>query len=939
MAESIRQAVVKENSRASNRTADRIEPNRCAQSAVDALRIAYGSGSLKRGPQVLTLSRAASQNSSWSQRTLLLLQRTRGNQYVQRMMLQTGQSGESTADSYIKSAGQQNRDGRNLGNSGLSLVVQQTNGMVQRKVGNGQPEDHYEQEADRVAARVVRMSIPAIGTENTISERRQIFHIQRICAECEEDLHRQAKDGEEEEELKRQSRLEKRWLEQGGIGTKIDRLIQRQGNEPTEGNALSEERHREEQLTEPGLFSSRGGANSLPGDVRSFMEPRFGYEFGDVRIHNDSDAANSAKRIGAAAYTSGNDIYFGAGKYQPSTANGRELIAHELVHVIQQAQRSTNSGPNRGGWNPRDEGQADRDSHVVKRKPDHTGTQTVASSISPYNQSEVQLTGTITALAAPAELAAGRGRTARARATAAAGVTVDWSIQGAANGATITPAGRSATITAPAGSTGGNITIRAADAANPGVDFEDAVVALVEVQQPTFAFAPAMPAFAPANTMDASVCDNTATANAVVLPGGRPAPVWSIRGNRRGAAIDPATGVITPSATQTGNITVRATDGNLADAFAEQVLTIQAHPTGIRNTIISAFPLGYGATYTHTFGSSGGSLANIFVTERIFCGNDPVGFCPRAAVPILPGTINARINAANQMDDHIRTNSANPGIDVNRFLPSPPNPGLPQTLTTPQILYWRSDQCSPAPTAAAAAAGDFWIPFQNVAMQGILFRGTGANPFFFRTIVNGVATRPEPYTGPALAVGAAPVASVCGAGEGISNVSFNPSTIAADASALTTTAATAQVRPGGNLVTWSFPGPNFGANIVAQGNPALFSAGNIAGQVRVRAAMTANPGCFTEGWLRMQEVVIGPAIKFSPGTIRTGGTARATVSTKPGNRIVTWSIEGPALGAVIAGNPDNSATITAGAQVGRITVRATDQRDATRFAEASLIIN
>jgi hypothetical protein len=89
----------------------------------------------------------------------------------------------------------------------------------------------------------------------------------------------------------------------------------------------------------------------------------------------------------------------------------------------------------------------------------------------------------------------------------------------------------------------------------------------------------------------------------------------------------------------------------------------------------------------------------------------------------------------------------------------------------------------------------------------------------------------------------------------------------------------------------------------------------------------------------MQEVVIGPAIRFNPGTLRPGAITRATVSTQPGSRIVIWAILPPALGAAIVRNPDNSATITAGAQIGRIAVRATDQRDPTRFAEASLVIN
>jgi hypothetical protein len=276
--------------------------------------------------------------------------------------------------------------------------------------------------------------------------------------------------------------------------------------------------------------------------------------------------------------------------------------------------------------------------------------------------------------------------------------------------------------------------------------------------------------------------------------------------------------------------------------------------------------------------------------------------------------------------DFMLTGAALPGIDVNRFLPSPPNPGLPQVLTTPQILYWRSEQC-----------GQF-TPFQNVPIEFILRPRSGGG---FETVTsnNSIVAPAELYTGPALAAPGAAAGSVCGAGEGLSGVSFSPGTIGADGSPLTTTAATVQARPGGNQVTWSFPGPNFGAGIVAQGNPALFSAGTIAGQVRVRVAMTANPGCFTEGWMRMQEVVIGPGIKFAAGAIRPGAATQATVSTSPGNRTVAWTIVAPALGAVIAGNPDNSATITAGPNIGRITVRATDQRDATRFTESSLVIN
>jgi outer membrane protein OmpA-like peptidoglycan-associated protein len=75
--------------------------------------------------------------------------------------------------------------------------------------------------------------------------------------------------------------------------------------------------------------------------TRGFMESRFGHDFGNVRVHADSRAAESARQIDAAAYTSGSDIVFGAGRYETGTSSGLHLLAHELTHVVQQTQ----SGP------------------------------------------------------------------------------------------------------------------------------------------------------------------------------------------------------------------------------------------------------------------------------------------------------------------------------------------------------------------------------------------------------------------------------------------------------------------------------------------------------------------------------------------------------------------------------------------------------------------
>jgi hypothetical protein len=67
------------------------------------------------------------------------------------------------------------------------------------------------------------------------------------------------------------------------------------------------------------------------------MEPRFGHDFARVRVHTDKRAAESAQAINAHAYTAGDNIVFGAGRYAPGSPEGRRLVAHELTHVVQQS--------------------------------------------------------------------------------------------------------------------------------------------------------------------------------------------------------------------------------------------------------------------------------------------------------------------------------------------------------------------------------------------------------------------------------------------------------------------------------------------------------------------------------------------------------------------------------------------------------------------------
>jgi hypothetical protein len=106
----------------------------------------------------------------------------------------------------------------------------------------------------------------------------------------------------------------------------------------------------------PGLVHRTLDSPGRPLDVqtRDFLEPRFGRDFSDVRLHTGPEAADSADALGAQAYTVGNRIVFGAGKFAPYSSAGRRLLLHELTHVAQQA-----------------EGRA---SGRIQASPDQTGT-------------------------------------------------------------------------------------------------------------------------------------------------------------------------------------------------------------------------------------------------------------------------------------------------------------------------------------------------------------------------------------------------------------------------------------------------------------------------------------------------------------------------------------------------------------------------------------
>lgn len=85
------------------------------------------------------------------------------------------------------------------------------------------------------------------------------------------------------------------------------------------------------------INSARGGGQTLDSSVASQMSESMGHDFSDVKVHTDAGADTLNRQLSAKAFTTGSDIFFQQGAYQPSSSDGQHLLAHELTHVVQQS--------------------------------------------------------------------------------------------------------------------------------------------------------------------------------------------------------------------------------------------------------------------------------------------------------------------------------------------------------------------------------------------------------------------------------------------------------------------------------------------------------------------------------------------------------------------------------------------------------------------------
>lgn len=154
---------------------------------------------------------------------------------------------------------------------------------VQAKLNISHPGDQYEQEADRIAEQVMGMPSIAIPGGSVMTAKPSAFGVQR-----------RANAG-----------------------------------------------HNANLTNSQDFKGSLGSGQPLDRSTSEFFESRFGIGLRDVRIHAGTAAADSARSINARAYTMGRDVVFGSGEYQPHTHAGKQLLAHELAHTVQQGNGPT----------------------------------------------------------------------------------------------------------------------------------------------------------------------------------------------------------------------------------------------------------------------------------------------------------------------------------------------------------------------------------------------------------------------------------------------------------------------------------------------------------------------------------------------------------------------------------------------------------------------
>ncbi len=196
---------------------------------------------------------------------------------------------------------------------------------VQMKMTVSKPGDKLEQEADRMADNVMRM--PSSATQSPAKEEKLQRAPDEKLQKKEEEKIQKASAPEEKIRKKEDNKLQKKDGDKLQKAPASEEKLQRKGsdNAPSAGANLQSV-----------IESRSGGGQPLSSDVRNYMEPRFNADFSKVRVHSDPQAATLSNQLSARAFTHQNNIFFSRDQYQPGSSEGKQLLAHELTHTVQQ---------------------------------------------------------------------------------------------------------------------------------------------------------------------------------------------------------------------------------------------------------------------------------------------------------------------------------------------------------------------------------------------------------------------------------------------------------------------------------------------------------------------------------------------------------------------------------------------------------------------------
>lgn len=213
-----------------------------------------------------------------------------------------GPAEQATAEGEFEDTAMRFRLQEKFGNQGVRHLVRSNDVQPRLKVSD--PHDRSEREAERVARTVTGPK--QFLTDTSLAGSGDI-EIRRMCTPCRSRLL----DGEPLD------------------CPECEHIVQRHAR----GDA---DEMRQPSEFKTGLRGARGTGRRLPTRLQEDLESKFGHDFEDVRIHDGADAARLNEEIHAEAFTHGRDIYFSEGAYRPQTKAGRQLLAHELTHVVQQ---------------------------------------------------------------------------------------------------------------------------------------------------------------------------------------------------------------------------------------------------------------------------------------------------------------------------------------------------------------------------------------------------------------------------------------------------------------------------------------------------------------------------------------------------------------------------------------------------------------------------